>query len=529
MRDGLAQACQAWDLLTPEEQGVDREHCGDVAAEVGNLVVYFNFWCGRHQQALEFGRPMLQVMTLPDHALMRVETLRCLVGCCLELADFEAALNFAVECCDLADHLGDATERSKGCSALGGCYGSMGDYVHAERLMLDALALADQCPAGLVRFVPLNNLCAICINAFFQWREVGDLQSAQSALERSMGYARRLQEGIEQMPVPHPGLSAYAAGNLGEALLHLGRDVEAEEHLRSTLSLAQSLGIGVVVWRMHYLLGELSLKRGQFAQAQALLEQVLQADRKQAGMPTLERTHLAMHRCCKELGLLEQSLIHLEAGRRMGMQRTQAQLAAQSRFFVTRLEADRARQAAERAEAEARRQEARAHAYSEVAVTDPLTGLYNRRHLESRLPALLTEARDAGRPIAVAMLDLDHFKSVNDRFGHPVGDQVLIRMAKILRDRMRSGDHVVRMGGEEILVVLSGAAPGLAMEICERLRQAVSAYPWSELHSDLRVSVSIGLASAPEHDLQKLIDRADVALYEAKNAGRNRVCAAVPV
>lgn len=526
MRDGLALACQAWDLLTPEEQGVDRAHCGNVAAELGNLVVYFNYWCGSHRQALEFGRPMLQVMTLPDHALIRSEMLRSLTGCCLELADFEAALNFAVECCDLADRIGDATERSKACGALGSCYGSLGDYVQAERLMLDALSLADQCLPGLVRLQPLNNLCAICIRAYFQAREVGDLQSAESSLERSMGYARRLQEGIEQMPVPHPGLSAHAAGNLGEALLHLGQDIEAEEHLRSTLSLARSLGIGVIVWRMHYLLGELSLKRGQLAQAQALLQQVLQADRKEAGMPTLERTHLALHRCCKELGLLEQSLTHLEAGRRMGMQRTQAQLAAQSRFFVSRLEADRARQAAERAEAEARRQEALAQAYSEVAVTDPLTGLYNRRHLESRLPALMTEARDAGRPVAVAMLDLDHFKSVNDRFGHPVGDQVLVRMAKILRERMRSGDHVVRMGGEEILVVLSGAAPGLAMEICERLRQAVSAHPWSELHSDLRVSVSIGLASAPEHDLQKLIDRADAALYEAKRAGRNRVCAA---
>ena len=212
----------------------------------------------------------------------------------------------------------------------------------------------------------------------------------------------------------------------------------------------------------------------------------------------------------------------------MGMQRTRAQLAVQSRLFVTRLEADRSRQMAERAESEARRQGELAQAYSEAAITDALTGLHNRRHLESRVPAVLIAARDAGRPMSLAMLDLDHFKSVNDRFGHSVGDQVLVRLARILRERMRAEDHLVRMGGEEILVILSGASPALAMEICERLREAVSVHPWNELHPDLQVSVSIGLACSPEYDLNTLIERADAALYQAKNAGRNRLCAAAP-
>ena len=528
MRDGLALARRAWELLGPEEQGAGDAQGGEAAAEAGCLIVHFNFRSGHFPEALEFGRQMLQSLTQPGHALLRTDVLRSLVGSSLELGDFENALNLATECHALAESLGDVTERARACALLAACYSGLGDHEHAEQLMLDALALGDQGPPGVSRLMPLNNLCATSIRAYFQRREASDPDGAKAALERCFGYARRLQDGLAQMQAPDPTLCAFATGNLGEALLHLGHHDEAEQRLSDTLSVAQSLGLGSMAWRMHYLLAEVHLGRGMFEQARGLLQQVLLADGNAVGMPTLERVHLALYRCCKELGLLQQALEHLEVGRRMGMQRTQAQLAVQARLFVTRLEADRSRQMAERAQGEARRQEALAQAYSEAAMTDPLTGLHNRRHLESRLPALMAAARDAGRPMSLAMMDLDHFKSVNDRFGHPVGDEVLIRLARILRERMRSEDHLVRMGGEEILVVLSGAAPSLAMEICDRLRQAIGLHPWSDLQADLSVTISIGLASSPGYDLQELIDRADRALYQAKKAGRNRVCAAGP-
>jgi diguanylate cyclase (GGDEF)-like protein len=526
IHDGLTAALQAWELLGPEERGTGPAPCGELAAEVGCLVVHFSLRAGHFTQALDFGRRVLQVLTRPEQVLQRTEVLRFLVGASLELADFENALSLAMECSELADrHLG-VSEQSRACAALAGCYGSLGDHEHAERLTLEALALAEQGPEGLPRLATLNNLCAISINAYFQQREAGDPQGAQAALERSLSYARRLHDGLALMEHPEAALCAFATGNLGEVLLHLGQDTEAEQALNDTLQTTETLGLLSIAWRMRYLLAEVHIKKGQFEPAKVLLAQVLQAGANVVGSSTMERTHLAMHRCCKGMGLLHEALEHLEVGRRMGMQRTRAQLAVQSRLFVTRLEADRSRQMAERAESEARRQGELAQAYSEAAITDALTGLHNRRHLESRVPAVLIAARDAGRPMSLAMLDLDHFKSVNDRFGHSVGDQVLVRLARILRERMRAEDHLVRMGGEEILVILSGASPALAMEICERLREAVSVHPWNELHPDLQVSVSMGLACSPEYDLNTLIERADAALYQAKHAGRNRVCAA---
>jgi len=526
IQDGLAAASRAWELLEPGEQETGAAPCSELAAEVGCLVVHFSLRAGRFPQALNLGKRVLPALTRPDQVIQRTEVLRLLVGASLELADFENALGMAMECHELAQLHLDVAEQSRACAALASCYASLGDQEHAERLTLEALAMAEQGPEGLPRWATLNNLCAISINAYFQRREAGDPEGARAALERSFGYARRLQDGLALMEHPDAALCAFATGNLGEVLLHLGQYTQAEQALNETLQAAESKGLLGIAWRVRYLLAEVHIERAQFEPAKALLAQVLQAGVNMVGSPTMERTHLAMHKCCKGMGLLQEALEHLEVGRRMGMQRTQAQLAVQSRLFVTRLEADRSRQKAERAEHEARRQEVLAQAYSEAAMMDALTGLHNRRHLESKVPSLLAAARDAGRPMSLAMLDLDHFKSVNDRFGHPAGDEVLIRMAKILRLRMRAEDHVVRMGGEEILVLLSGVSPSLAMEICERLREAVSLHPWHEVHPDLKVTTSIGLACSPEYELENLISRADAALYEAKKTGRNRVCAA---
>jgi diguanylate cyclase len=112
---------------------------------------------------------------------------------------------------------------------------------------------------------------------------------------------------------------------------------------------------------------------------------------------------------------------------------------------------------------------------------------------------------------------------VNDRFGHPVGDATLQALAQILRDSTREGDLVARTGGEEFLVALPGVDPAQALEICERLRAAVQAYPWASVRAGLALTVSVGVAHAPAYDLTDLLHRADDALYQAKHAGRNRV------
>jgi diguanylate cyclase (GGDEF)-like protein len=140
-----------------------------------------------------------------------------------------------------------------------------------------------------------------------------------------------------------------------------------------------------------------------------------------------------------------------------------------------------------------------------------------------RLPRLLAEAEAARSPLALAMLDLDHFKQINDRFGHLVGDQVLVTVAQMLRERLRGTDLLARTGGEEFLAVLPDATPARAREVCERIRAHMEAHDWSGIAPGLKVTVSIGLASSPPCEEAVLMARADAALYRAKAGGRNRI------
>src|SRR5205085_11210812 len=120
--------------------------------------------------------------------------------------------------------------------------------------------------------------------------------------------------------------------------------------------------------------------------------------------------------------------------------------------------------------------------------------------------------------------DLDHFKQVNDRFGHAVGDDVLRAVARILLDNTRTGDLLARMGGEEFLVLFVGTSLATASDICERLRQAVETFDWNRVATGLSLTISIGLCDAvASADMRALLERADASLYAAKRGGRNRV------
>jgi diguanylate cyclase (GGDEF)-like protein len=158
---------------------------------------------------------------------------------------------------------------------------------------------------------------------------------------------------------------------------------------------------------------------------------------------------------------------------------------------------------------------------------DPLTGLANRRFILTQLGSLVSGARRHGRPLSIAIIDIDHFKSVNDEHGHHVGDQVLVAVTGALRNHMRAEDQLGRLGGEEFLTVLPDTDHDAAMAAAERMREEVAATSFVHDGTELAVTVSLGVATwEAEEPPELLLRRADEALYAAKGGGRDQVACA---
>jgi len=170
-------------------------------------------------------------------------------------------------------------------------------------------------------------------------------------------------------------------------------------------------------------------------------------------------------------------------------------------------------------------------ALREQAMRDALTGLLNRRATLDLFLAEMSRARREKTPLSLMMLDIDHFKPVNDRFGHLMGDEVLCDVARRLRVSARNYDLVGRFGGEEFLIVAPRCRPTDALIQAERLREAVCSHPITLKDTSLAVTISVGVATALEPDqldMEALLNTADQALYRAKEAGRNRVEGDIP-
>jgi diguanylate cyclase (GGDEF)-like protein len=161
-----------------------------------------------------------------------------------------------------------------------------------------------------------------------------------------------------------------------------------------------------------------------------------------------------------------------------------------------------------------------------LAALDPLTGVYNRRFGLGRLHEEFERAIRSSAPLGLLMLDIDHFKSVNDTYGHQVGDRILKSVASITRSILREGDILVRYGGEEFLAILPAASSEDLRLIGERIRRSTEESAHPEGQQTIRVTISIGGAAFPNQNVEKessLLQSADDSLYKAKETGRNQV------
>ena len=165
----------------------------------------------------------------------------------------------------------------------------------------------------------------------------------------------------------------------------------------------------------------------------------------------------------------------------------------------------------------------------EMAITDGLTGLYNRRYMETHLGSLVEQAGSRGKPLTILVLDIDYFKAINDTHGHDAGDDVLREFATRIRKSIRGIDLACRLGGEEFVIVMPETDMAVATIVAERLRRRIASEPFGIAQGAraINVTISIGIATLDTADdnASTILKRADQALYRAKRAGRNRVVA----
>jgi two-component system cell cycle response regulator len=338
--------------------------------------------------------------------------------------------------------------------------------------------------------------------------------------------------------------TAYERENepLARALTEQMRDVEARS------SFALSAGQLDTIARVE-------MMSGSYEKAVATLQAVLEPDSAVAGNEgdAFAACLLTLAQALRLGGRFAEAQQAVDACMRIADERSLRLIRAQVREGQAELYADtgRYREAyeeyrafhAEATTLHSAQREARAHAlqavfdttearqaserFREMAHRDALTGLYNRRYVNERLPALLGEAATHRTPISLAIVDLDHFKQINDTLSHGTGDTVLQHIAQLLAESATGPAIAARMGGEEFLLVFPGADAAEAQRRCERLRLRIRAHLWGPITGRLPVTASIGVTTAAE-DLElasTLLSRADHSLYAAKREGRDRVVA----
>ena len=468
---------------------------------------------GRLHEVLEQAPRALARLQGPVHHERRRELLRHITMAASELGRFAPALDAAHELTALAQASGHPDDALAASFLLGATLERMGDSWQALRLLGDAVGAYGSDQPSHPLLVATNAVCAICLGLAHRLRDTGDederaalLAQARREGERALAMLPQVRGDTYDVAVP---------GNLGEVRLMQGDVAAAWPLLDRAMTLARARGLRAHVWRITTSQCDWQLATGHAALARDRARALIAEMGEEGPQQTLIRAHESAYRACRALGHAGEALDHLERAERLERKRSTAQLRAQSQVLVTRSEADRAH-------ADAALQRRRAAEFAAAAERDALTGLGNRRHLERRAMELLPRTLADGQPLALVLLDLDHFKRVNDQHGHLTGDQVLVLLAQLLRENMRGSDVLARYGGEEFVLLLPGMTLAAAAEVCERLRERVLGHAWP---MKLAVSASFGLATTPPHDWAALLQRADEALYRAKAGGRNRIVA----
>ncbi|GAA4005336.1 GGDEF domain-containing protein [Deinococcus rubellus] len=441
---------------------------------------------------------------------------------------------------------------------IGGTYVFMGDHPNALHHQLLVLGLSRQHGMPYVERIALNNLsmtynnigrhddalqaALACLQVQAEDEPTLDAMAFQNAGEAHFGLKRFPEARV--MYLKASGLIGHAGDQSALAVLHLclgqvaqqqGNWEEARRLFEQSLETCQKLGDEIGHAKSLLRLGELLGECGQVEDALSALHRARVLAEAGQLRSELCEIDLALSRLYRQVGRYQEALTHIEQYLQLNGELFSA--ASDQRIQSLRVQfdleqAERERQAAQHlnAKLEATNRDLRATQaqtaellvqLEQHANEDALTGLPNRRAFDAALADLLPDQQ-----ISLVVCDIDHFKSVNDRFSHLVGDQVLRQVGALLKSQLRRGDLLARYGGEEFVLLLTEVSQTDILTVCEHLRRNIEDYDWSTVCPELGLTVSLGAAVAwlePTSVLQDVMRVADDALYAAKHAGRNRV------
>jgi diguanylate cyclase (GGDEF)-like protein len=450
-------------------------------AAAGRMAREVNRWAAEHDEA---------------HVLARSH--RLLSNFFYRLGDAAASLEHALRAVDLLPPETLPQLRADHEMTLAISYGRTRSFDAARERSATAEAIAAKLGDAQLRIAILNNLAYI--------------EYWAGELEPAMEICRRMQAIAAS---DHAVLHLSDLDTIARVQMELGRYDEAEETLRPLTEggTANRIAEADSVAECLLTLGEVQRRRGATDRAARTLARCRTICVERDLGAVLVRVQLEQAELYAAEGRFREAYEEHKAFHAAAEALTSAERDARARTLQVVFETEEARRDSRR--------------FEEMSLRDPLTGLYNRRFVDDRLPVLLQRAAEVAAPLSVALVDLDHFKLINDTHSHEVGDTVLRRVGALLTEVVGESGYVARMGGEEFLLLLPNTDAAVALVRCEEARSALAAYPWEPLTAALPVRASIGTTTAVGGGVTQatLLAQADRNLYRAKRSGRDRVVA----
>jgi diguanylate cyclase (GGDEF)-like protein len=477
---------------------------------LGNL----HMLAGKDAQNLQESEQALALLQTSPDPVLEIEVRRNYAWSLTRRGELEQAMLQALHGLGLARDLDDAVHKAMMFDAIGVIYGEAGEYEQTLANFLHALQLYREAQDVAGEATMLNNVA-------YAMLMVGQYPSALEHANACLAVAR--QNGFE-------GIYTTALGTAGEIYLITGNYPDAVRMFHECFEQSERSDLQADSVYALVLLGRAYHSEGDDAHAREYIEQALERAAK-IGLVTEEyKSHELLSKIHERAGDFRTALEHykrfhsIKESIVLKPSRNIASLHVLDTLAAAKQDVERYHRETLALQQEIEQRKRTQETLHTLATQDPLTGVLNRRHFKT----LAEEQLHAASPslqLALILLDLDRFKTINDTYGHNTGDQVLQQLARILRDNLRPHDLLARLGGDEFVILLLEAPGHEATRLAERLRETVQRHPLEIDRAMIPVTISLGVvaASANSHSsLIGLMNAADQALYQAKGGGRNQ-------